>query len=201
KNTLGCSPTQYRKEKSYLNSKICKAPFPTKEYILPMTLLEKEKAFPIEIKQLPKMQVVYIRVLNSYEGDRVIEAFKKLIDWTKSNDIFQEGILFGMSLNDPSVTPKHLCSYDVCFACNSDVEITNELSKMIIPARDYAVTRVSGDISWVATAWEYLFSGWLIESKFEPEHAPAFERFLNKEKALDWTNFDLELCLPIKRII
>lgn len=34
----------------------------------------------------------------------------------------------------------------------------------------------------------------------EPEHAPALEIFLDKENAADWSHFDLELCLPIRRL-
>ena len=71
---------------------------------------------------------------------------------------------------------------------------------MKMPAMRYAVVKVSGDIKRVSTAWDYLFRGWLINSSYEPEHAPALEIFLNKETATDWSQFDLELCLPIKKL-
>ena len=69
-----------------------------------------------------------------------------------------------------------------------------------MPAMGYAVVKVSGDIKLVATAWDYLFTDWLIKSSYEPEHAPALEIFADKEKATDWSNFELELCLPVKRL-
>ncbi len=72
---------------------------------------------------------------------------------------------------------------------------------MEIPAKTYAVIRVRGNIKQVATAWDYLFGSWLIKSNFEPDHAPALEVFLNKSKATDWSAFELDLCLPIKKII
>jgi DNA gyrase inhibitor GyrI len=52
----------------------------------------------------------------------------------------------------------------------------------------------------VATAWDYLLQGWLIKSNYEPDHAPGFEIVLNKEKALDWSHFDLELAFPVKKM-
>ena len=64
----------------------------------------------------------------------------------------------------------------------------------------YAVTKVSGDIRKVATATDYLFRGWLIHSDYEPEHAPGLEIFLDKEKALDWSPFELELCIPVRKL-
>lgn len=63
----------------------------------------------------------------------------------------------------------------------------------------YAVIKVSGDIHKVATAWDYLYRDWLINSVHEPEHAPALETFLDKENATDWSHFELELCLPVRK--
>ena len=42
--------------------------------------------------------------------------------------------------------------------------------------------------------------GWLIKSNYEPDDAPGFEILLNKEKALDWSHFDLELVFPVKKM-
>ena len=64
----------------------------------------------------------------------------------------------------------------------------------------YAAMRVSGDLRWVATAWDYFIRSWLISSPYEPEHAPGLEIFLNKEKATDWSHFELDLCLPIRKL-
>jgi AraC family transcriptional regulator len=68
-----------------------------------------------------------------------------------------------------------------------------------MPATRYAVTKVSGDLHKVATAWDYIYRNWLIHSDYEPEHAPALEVFLDKENALDWSHCDLELCLPVQK--
>jgi AraC family transcriptional regulator len=198
KTAYNTSPSQYRKTGQLKNSKICKELFPEHEYILPMTREEKQNAFTVSLKKFPEWNVGYIRVSNAFEGDAVLQAFGKIIDWAQSQSIFNDGTLFGMSIDDPSVTPKHLYRYEACFAPQVDFEPSKGLSKMKIPSRTYATTRINGDIRLVATAWDYLFSDWLINSEFEPEHAPAFEIFLNKEKALDWSRFELELCVPIK---
>jgi AraC family transcriptional regulator len=105
-----------------------------------------------------------------------------------------------MTVDDPDVTPKHLYRYEVCLASNSPFECGDGMSKLKMPAMRYAVTRVSGDIRWVATAWDYLIRSWLINSAYEPEHAPALEIFLDKENATDWSHFELDLCLPIRKL-
>ena len=206
------SPREYRKTGKFKNSKICKELFPKHEYVLPMTEKEKEAAFPIEIKKFPPWDVAYIRVSNSFEGDGVLQAFRKIIAWAKSQKVYEKGTLFGMSIDDPSITPKHLYRYEACFASDGPIERTEDISKTKIPSRTYATVRIRGDIRRVATAWDYLSGGWLIRSDYEPEHAPGFEIFLNKEEAemglaetattlsLDWTKCEFDLCLPIKPI-
>ncbi len=194
------SPRQFRKSGEIKKSKICKELFSGQEYLLPMSAEEKRAAFPVRLIDVPERQVAYIRVTNAFEMDRVIAAFKTMIKWAKSQDIFSQGILFGMSVDDPHVTPKHLYRYEVCLASSFPFKCMEGMSKLKMPAMRYAATRVSGDIRKVATATDYLIRGWLINSDYEPEHAPGLEIFLDKEKATDWSHFELELCIPVRKL-
>jgi AraC family transcriptional regulator len=123
KKAFNTSPTRYRKSGELKNSKICKELFPKHEYLLPMTDEEKQAAFPVEIRKLPVRDVAYIRVSNSFSGDTVLKAFERMIEWLKSEKIYDKGTLFGMSLDDPTVTPKHLYRYEVCFASDVPFEL------------------------------------------------------------------------------
>jgi AraC family transcriptional regulator len=193
------SPSQFRKNGEIKKSKICKELFPQDTYGLPMSAEEKRAAFSVRLIDIPERQVAYIRVTNAFELDRVLAALKTVIEWAKSQDIFSQGILFGMTVDDPHVTPKHLYRYEVCLASSFPFECMEGMSKLKMPAMRYAVLEVSGDIHKVATAWDYLYRDWLINSAYEPEHAPALEVFLDKESATDWSHFELELCLPIRK--
>jgi AraC family transcriptional regulator len=194
------SPTAYRKSGKLKNSKICKDLFPKHEYLLPMTEDEKKAAFPVEIRKFPAWDVAYIRVSNAFESGKVLKAFEKMIEWLKSAKIYDRGTLFGMAIDDPAVTPKHLYRYEVCFASDAPFKCPEGISRMKVPSRTYGVARVSGDIKVVATAWDYLLGSWLIKSDYEPDDAPGFEILLNKDKALDWSHFDLELTFPVKKM-
>ena len=194
------SPRQFRENGEIKKSKIRKELFPAKEYILPMSAEEKKAAFPVRLVDVPARQVAYIRVTNAFEMERVIAAFQTMIEWAKSQGIFSQGILFGMSVDDPHVTPKHLYRYEVCLASSAPFTCAEGMSKLKMPAMRYAATRVSGDLHKVATATDYLIRGWLINSDYEPAHAPGLEIFLAKEKATDWSHFDLELCLPVRKL-
>jgi len=194
------SPSEFRKSGEIKKSKICKELFPKDEYGLPMSAEEKRGAFPVRLIDVPERQVAYIRVTNAFELDRVLAALKTLIKWAKSQNIFSHGILFGMTVDDPHVTPKHLYRYEVCIASSLPFECMEGMSKLKMPAMRYAAIKVSGDIHKVATAWDYLYRDWLVNSVHEPEHAPALEVFLDKESATDWSHFELELCLPVRKL-
>lgn len=194
------TPSEFRKTGEIKNSKICKEIGTGQDYVLPMSPEEKRAAFPVRFIDLPERQVAYLRVTNAFEMDRVIAAFGTMMDWAKSQNIFSQGTLFGMSMDDPDVTPKHLYRYEVCFASSEPFECAEGMSKLTMPAMRYAAVRVSGDLRRVATAWDYLIRDWLINSEYEPEHAPALEIFLDKEKATDWSHFELDGCFPIKKL-
>ena len=198
--TYDTSPSHFRKSGEIKKSKICKELATGQEYVLPMSDREKEAAFPVRLIDLAERQVAYIRVTNAFDLDKLLAVFKRMIDWAKAQGIFSQGILFGMTVDDPDVTPRHLYRYEVCFASSSPFQCSEGMSRLKMPAMRYAATRVLGDIRKVATAWDYLVRTWLIKSAFEPEHAPALEVFLDKEHATDWSQFDLELCLPVRKL-
>jgi AraC family transcriptional regulator len=199
RSSYDTSPSQFRKTGKIKKRKIRKAIYTGQEYVLPMSAAEKKAAFPVRLFDLPERHVAYIRVIDAFEMDRVLAACKTMIAWAKSQNIFSRGVLFGMTVDDPDVTPKHLYRYEVCLASSSPFECMEGMSKLKLPATRYAAIKVSGDIRRVATAWDYLIRSWLINSVYEPEHAPALEIFLDKENATDWSHFELELCLPIRK--
>lgn len=196
----GTSPSEFRKSRGTIkNSKIRKALAPEDQYGVAMSAAEKRAAFPVKLVEIPERHVAYIRVTNAFDFDKMLAAMKTVIDWAKSEDLFTDGTLFGMTVDDPHVTPKHLYRYEICFAPAGRFACGPGMSKMKMPARRYAVVSVAGDLHLVATAWDYLYRDWLVHSEFEPEHAPALEVFLDKDNAMDWSHCELELCLPVRK--
>src|SRR3984885_8892115 len=99
------SPSQFRKSGEIKKSKICKELFPEDEYGLPMSAEEKRAAFSVRLIEIPERKADYIRITNAFELDRELGALKTVIEWAKSQDIFSQGILFGMTVDDAHVTP------------------------------------------------------------------------------------------------
>jgi AraC family transcriptional regulator len=165
-----------------------------------MSEAEKRKAFPVRLVDLPERAVAYLRIANAFAPGRVLAGFTRMLTWAREQHLLDDSTLFGMSLDDPHVTPKHLYRYEVCLATRAAFRPTEAIATLSLPAMRYAAVRVTGDLRRVATAWDYLFRGWLPRSRFEPEHSPALEIYLDKSRATDWSHFDLQLCLPIKKL-
>ena len=202
KQYFGISPSSYRNNGKIENSKIRKELFSLNEYLVTMSEEELKNSFPVEIRNLPKRRVAYIRVLDSYREGVVLNAFEDIIKWAKKMNLFYSEKIFGMSIDDPMVTPKEKYRYEVCITIPEKftVDAGNYMETTILPKCKYAVATVSGNFNLVATATHYLFNNWLINSSFEPDHQPGLEIFLDKENICNWDHFDLELCIPIKNI-
>lgn len=202
KQHFGISPSAYRKGAPIENSKIRKELFPVKDYHCNMTGEEIIEKFPITVKDFPDRRVAYIRVLDSYREGVVIKAFEDLVGWAKRADLFDSETIFGMSVDDPMVTPKEIYRYEVCITIPEDfkVEKNDVVETMTLSKCKYAVASVSGTFNEVATVTNYMFNDWIINSDFEPEHQPGMEVFRDKENVCNWEYFELDLCVPVKKI-
>jgi len=203
KSYFNVAPSQFRKSGNIENSKICKELHPMQKYFCNMTLEEKKSKFPITIKKLPQRKVAYIRVVDSYKEGAVIRAFEELISWAERKNIFSKGQFFGMSLDDPMITPEDKYRYEACLIVPNRIEVdtTDAIQTMQLPPCRYATTKVSGDIKLVATAMGYMFNDWLINNPYEPDHQYGLEYFLDNENICNWDHFDLELHIPVKPLI
>ncbi|MDA9951325.1 GyrI-like domain-containing protein [Oligoflexaceae bacterium] len=151
---------------------------------------------------MPPRRIAFIRVVGAYVEDRVKKAMDQMIKWAKEMDIYETETFFGMSLDDPFITPQDKYRYEVCITIPDSLEIEKDgrISEMRLPSCTYATTKISGDLKVVATANYYLWTKWLIGSGYEPEHQHGMEIFLDKTNVFNWDNCELKLCIPVKPI-
>lgn len=200
KQYFGISPSEYRKGGKI--SKIRKELFQVSQYHCSMTEEELKDKFPVEIRQLPERRIAYIRVVDAFREGVVLNVFADMVEWAKKMNLFHSETIFGMSKDDPDVTPKEKYRYEVCITLPKklDIEADGFIETTTLPKCKYAVTAVSGNIDLVVAATNYLFDNWLINSLYECEPQHALEVFLDKENICNWNHFDLELFIPVKKI-
>jgi AraC family transcriptional regulator len=202
KQYFGISPSQYRKGGKIKNSKIRKDLQPVIEYHCELKQQELEQLFPVQIKLLKKRKIAYIRVTDAFREGVVISAFAELVSWAKEVGLHESETIFGMSKDDPEVTPKEKYRYEACITLPENFKVGpgRQVQATVLPACKYAFTRVSGDINLVATGINYLFDNWLINSDYECETQAGLEVFLDKENICNWSHFDLDIGIPVKKI-
>jgi AraC family transcriptional regulator len=196
------SPSEYRKGGKIKNSKIRKELFPVNQYHCSLSEEELQNKFPVEIRQFPERRIAYIRVMDAFREGVVLNVFTDMVEWAKKVDLFHSETIFGMSMDDPDVTPKEKYRYEVCITIPQKFEIDPEsfIQTTTLPKCKYAVTTVSGDFDLVVAGINYLFDNWLINSSYESEHLHGLEVFLDKENICNWDHFELELCIPVKAL-
>ena len=140
--------------------------------------------------------------MDAFREGVVLNVFGDLVEWAKKMNLFHSETIFGMSMDDPEVTPKEKYRYEVCITIPENFRPDSEsfVQSTTLPACKYAVTTVSGDFDLVVAATNYLFDNWLINSPYESEHLHALEVFLDKENVCNWNYFNLELCIPVKAL-
>ncbi len=200
KQYFGISPSEYRKGGKI--SKIRKELFAVNKYHCILSEEELRDKSPVEIRQLPERRIAYIRVMDAFREGVVSSVFSDLVEWAKKMKLFHSETIFGMSLDDPDVTPKEKYRYEVCITIPKKFEMDPDsaLETMTLPKCKYAVTTVSGDFGLVVAATNYLIDSWLINSSYETAAQHALEVFLDKENVCNWEHFDLELCIPVKAL-
>ncbi len=193
------SPSEYRNGGKIKNSKIRKELFPDNKYHCNLSEEELKNKFPVEIRQLPERRIAYIRVTDAFREGVVLNAFEELVAWAKKVKLFDSETIFGMSMDDPEITPKEKYRYEVCITIPQKftMDADSFLETTTLPKCKYAVTAVSGDFNLVVAATNYLFDQWLINSSYETEPRHGLEVFLDKENICNWNHFDLELCIPV----
>ncbi|MEM7573937.1 MAG: helix-turn-helix domain-containing protein [Bacteroidota bacterium] len=197
KKQFDCTPSYYRKHGLPEKSKIRKT-LPD----IPHYLADSKEVFAVQVKQLAFRKLAYISVRNSFEAGKSLRALQQLIAWSKDAGIYEQGTLMGMSADDVLVTPKSKYRYLVAISLPDDFQLEHsQIELMVLRSRQYACLKVSGPIEKVIGAYNFLFRSWLLNSDFEPCNSPAMEIFLNKQNATDWSNFELELALPVQPLI
>ena len=160
-----------------------------------------EKSFIVKIEYVPNIPIVLIKSIFGNDGSSLIRNYEKLITWANEKGVNYEGELkrFGMSIDDPEVTPANKYRYDFALSFPSAEKVDGIFELANIPEGQYATVHCKGDINTVAKAWDFLYKKWLPESGYSPKHYPAIEEFLEGPETIGWDKFNIKCRIPITK--
>lgn len=200
KKHYGLSPRQWDRQSPLKNSKNGQVIEGFPRYTLgDLGDLAELDEFKVRIRSLPAQRLAYIRVDDAYSSfSRVKDAYRRLIQWyLHRGEHLEETTLYGMSQDDPEVTPLRLCRFDWCLTVPADWEAEGEVSVTAFPACRVATIRCFGDIKQEDRVIQYLFRYWLPRSRYQPANLPAMEIYRRQPAELGWETFDIDCAVPV----
>ncbi|MFK8038559.1 MAG: GyrI-like domain-containing protein [Crocinitomicaceae bacterium] len=194
------SPGAFKKAKDLHNSRIYQEHNPNDFYLrIENSRKLDKKYFVVEIESLPEIPIAYSKAIFGTDGSGMVEKYFELMKWAESNCINIKGDLtrFGMSIDNPEVTPASKFRYDFALKIDKIYPQTEAIEFGFIPKAEYASVSVYGTLENVAQAWDYLYQNWLPNSQYVPMHYPAIEEFVQGPEEIGWETFNLKCRVPI----
>lgn len=153
--------------------------------------------FAVQLRRLPVRCVAYIRVLNSFSGDGVLGAARRLMQWAEARGL-ADGQWLGYMWDDPEIVAHQHCRYDVGLEVPRVIP-GGEVSWFEFPAMQVAEVEVRGGIDLEMRALDWLFGTWLPASGFVPTEQPCFEAWIGRPFAHGTERFELRVQIPVER--
>lgn len=155
--------------------------------------------FEVRLREHPATWLAYIRVTNAYSDPGcIVAALDRLLTWYQGKGgSLRQTTLYGMSQDDPEITPLAQCRFDFCLSIPAGWRGEGEISLRQLPACHLAYIHCQGDIYQEDRAWQYLYRYWLPRSRFMPLDLPAMEIYRQRPDEIGWQTYNLDCAIPI----
>lgn len=154
------------------------------------------QAFEVTVRQLPERHVAYMRVHRPYEGDGVVQAASRLIEWAQARGL-ADGQWLGYQWDDPEIVPLEKCRHDIGVEVPASIEGGDDIGVTTFAASAAAEIDIKGGVEIELAALHWLFFEWLPSSGYAPAHQPMFEAFNGRPFAHGMEYFELRVQLPV----
>ncbi|MHC1705942.1 MAG: GyrI-like domain-containing protein [Bacteroidales bacterium] len=155
----------------------------------------------VEVKELPKMTLAYIRHTGPYKGDEQLfeRLWNQLFTWAGPRGLiggkdFKSMIIYH---DDPNITIEDKLRMSVCITVPADTKVEGEIGKMELEAARYVIARFELTAQDFQQAWDWVFGQWFPSSGYQPDDKPCFEMY--PEEPMDG-KFIVDICVPVKPI-
>lgn len=159
----------------------------------------KEHEMRVEVRYMAELHIAYIRHLNGYWDPGLAETALRLYKWANTRDLLKPDTKYlGISHDDPDVTPRDKCRYDVCVTVPKEIKPEGEVNTTILPQGKYAIYHFEGQPQEIKEAYDYIYGKWLPESGYQPADSPCYEIFLNNPQEDPEGTYIFDMCIPVK---
>jgi len=154
----------------------------------------------MEVKQLPKMTVAYLRHTGPYQGNEMLfqNLTEELCRWAGPRGLLAQPDmkLLVVYHDDPKVTEQDKLRLSMCLTVPGQTKVDGKIGKMEIAAGTYAVGRFEVNSQEFGEAWDWLYGTWLPQSGYQPDDGPCFEVYPEEPK--EGEKIKVDICVPVK---
>ncbi len=147
----------------------------------------------LTIEKLPESRIAFFRNVGEYgekQNKELMEAFK---GWAQLNGIFENSTILGIPQDNPEITPKGECRYDVSVVIDKDFQVEEPAQIGTFSGGKYAIFLLDHTKEAVSEFWGTIFSEIEKNNLVIREH-PIIERYTSQMIA----NHLCEILVPIR---
>ena len=153
----------------------------------------------VEVKELPKTTVAYVRHTGPYKGDEKLfeKLYGDLFAWAGPRNLAsQEGLkTFNIYHDDPGVTEEKNLRLSVGLSVPPETKVEGKIGKLELDGGKYVIARFELGPMDYQKAWSWLFGEWFPASGYQPADGPCFEMCgTGQDKNLH----EVDICVPVK---
>ena len=163
---------------------------------------EKTLTADVEVKEMPALNVAYVRHVGPYAGDAGLfeRLFAKLMAWAGPRDLLRFPETKGLCVyhDDPNITEEEKLRVSACITVPEGTKVEGDIGQMVVPGGKFAVARFEIDATQFGDAWAALMSGWMPGSGYQPDDRLAYEMGQNDPKSHPEGKHIVDICMPVK---
>jgi AraC family transcriptional regulator len=156
----------------------------------------------VEVKDLPDMNVVYVRHIGPYQGDSGLfeRLYGKLCTWAGPRGLITppKTLFMNIYYDNPDITDDDKLRLDVALTIDRDIDVDGEIGKTTIKGGKYALARFRITPDQYENAWKMVYGGWLPESGYQPDDKPCMEIYRNDPANDPEGKHEFDICIPVK---
>lgn len=153
----------------------------------------------VTVQDLPAYHIAYMRHLGPYDHQPIGRLWDEFSRWAGPRDLLGPGRLsFGISHDNPEVTPPDRCRYDAGVEVPADFVADGAVNTAVLPAGKYAVLNVRCVPDEIGRHFGEVFA-WLGAHGWQPSFGPTYQRY-GDDCQLDPVTgaMTCDICVPVR---
>ncbi|WP_018884911.1 AraC family transcriptional regulator [Paenibacillus massiliensis] len=130
----------------------------------------------ITIEELTESRIAYFRSVGTYGGEQNKELMESFKHWAQLNGVLNQAAILGIPQDNPKVTPKEECRYDVCVVVDKDFNVEQPAQAGNLPGGKYAVFLLDHSKEAISQFWDSIFYE-IKENNLSIREQPIIERY------------------------